>query len=336
MPNTLKTHAYNFDVLTIGAATRDVFIQSKKFKSHRNELAPDGLDACFPLGTKIDLDSILFETGGGATNAAVTFARFGLKTACLARVGNDAGGREIRDRLAAEGVETSLVQTDKRERTGYSLILLSGNGQRAILVYRGATRHIDQKAINWKQIKPRWIYLTSLGGNEALLKEVFAQAKRLGTHFAWNPGNAEISLGYKKLSRWLVQTDILILNREEAAELADTAPRQIDHLIHRLGPVPRQAFIMTDGKNGAYFHSRGTTWFAPPLSGKRINTTGAGDAFGSAFTAAIIQTGNFEKSLRAGMLNALGVITHMGAKAGILKRFPSSAELARVKIRKTV
>ena len=74
--------SYKLDVLTVGAATRDVFIQSKRFKNIKNPLAADGLDVCFPLGAKIDLDSVIFETGGGATNAAVTFSRFGLRTAC--------------------------------------------------------------------------------------------------------------------------------------------------------------------------------------------------------------------------------------------------------------
>jgi sugar/nucleoside kinase (ribokinase family) len=137
----------------------------------------------------------------------------------------------------------------------------------------------------------------------------------------------------KTLTPWLMQTDILILNREEAAELAEQPPRHLDAILHRLSPMPRQALIITDGQKGAYVHARGTTWYAPALAGKRINTTGAGDAFGSAFTAMSIKTGNLELGLRAGMLNSLGVITHMGAKTGILKKEPTAAELKKVKVR---
>lgn len=320
-------------VLTIGAATRDVFIQSPRFKMERDPGAPDGFETCFPLGSKIDVDRIVFETGGGATNAAVTFVRFGIKTATVARIGDDLGGRELRERLVTHGIDVGPLQLDKNEGTGYSLILVSGTGQRAILVYRGASRHIDAKKIDWKGIDPAWVYLTSVAGDKKTLNEIFAQTKKRNINIAWNPGNAELALGLKALTPYLLETDILLVNREEAAELADTAPRHLDAIFHRLSPLPRQALVVTDGAHGAYVHARGTTWYAPALSGKRINTTGAGDAFGSAFTAAAIKTGNLERGLRAGMLNSLGVITHMGAKAGILKKMPSPAELARVKVK---
>lgn len=328
-----KTETYNFDVVAIGAATRDVFAQSVKFKNIKDPAAPDGLDACFPLGAKIDLDNVIFETGGGATNAAVTFARFGLKTACIARVGKDAGGKEIKEKLDKESVDTSNLQTDNKLRTGYSFILVSSTGQRAILVYRGASAKIDVVQINWKNVKPEWIYLTSLAGDEALMKKVFAAAKKYGSRIAWNPGNAELHLGIKKLTPFLLQCDLLLMNREEAAALTDLPPRHLDAIMHALGALPRQAIVVTDGANGAYMHSRGSMWYAPALPGKRVNTTGAGDAFGSAFAAGAIKTGNLEKAFRAGMLNALGVITHMGAKAGILKSFPSATDIRRVKIK---
>jgi ribokinase len=333
-PFQKKGKSSGFDVVTVGAATRDVFIQSKKFKNVKDPLAADGLDVCFPLGAKIDLDSVIFETGGGATNAAVTFSRFGLRTACAARVGNDPGGNEIIARLKSENIDTSAIQTDQKKGTGYSLILVSSSGQRAILVSRGASSGLDAKGFDWKKIKPEWIYLTSVGGNIKTLKSVFDSARKLRIRIAWNPGNAEIELGMKKLLPFLIQTDIINFNREEAAALAEIPPRDLDKIFHHLGILPRQALIVTDGARGAYVHSRGVTWFAPAIPGKRVNTTGAGDAFGSAFTAAAITTGNLETALRAGMLNSFGVITHMGAKAGILKRFPSVSEMRRVKIKK--
>jgi ribokinase len=337
--NPFRTPSHNnnmnsIDVLTIGAATRDVFIQSARFKTVKDASAPDGFDTCFPLGSKIDLDNITFETGGGATNAAVTFSRFGLKTSCAARIGNDVGGQEILERLKKDGVGIETIQRDTKNNTGYSLILLSDTGHRAILVFRGASNLLDADEIAWKTLSPKWIYLTSISGNEVALKKIFSSAKKLNTHVAWNPGNSEINLGLKKLTPWILQSDIVNLNREEAASLADVPPRHLESILHRLGSLPRQALIVTDGQHGAYVHSRGIAWFAPAIPGKRVNTTGAGDAFGSAFTAAAIKTGKIETAARVAMLNAYGVITHMGAKAGILKKFPAAAEMKRVKLKK--
>ena len=82
-----------FDVITIGSATRDVFLASKGFKVKRDKSSVTDVDLVLPLGSKIEVENIIFETGGGATNAAVTFTRQGLKTAAIARLGEDPGGR---------------------------------------------------------------------------------------------------------------------------------------------------------------------------------------------------------------------------------------------------
>ncbi|MFH1621214.1 MAG: carbohydrate kinase family protein [Patescibacteria group bacterium] len=332
MQSKTKTNKNGLDVITIGAATRDVFVRSKKFENIPSDTAPDGFNACLPLGAKIPIDELVFETGGGATNAAVTFARFGLKTGCISRVGYDIGGREILEKLKTEKIDTSSIQKDKIHRTAYSIILLSGTGHRAILVYRGASSNLDVKATDWKRVKSNWIYLTSVAGKMDFIKKIFEHAKSNLTQIAWNPGNKEIELGLKKLLPFIMQTDLLFLNLEEAAALTNTTPRHEDLIVKTLSPLPRTALIITDGSHGAHVYSRGYTWRASALKGKAINTTGAGDAFGSAFTAAIIKDGDLKKALKVGSLNAFGVVTHMGAKAGILKAYPGTNQITKVKI----
>ena len=321
-----------FDVVTIGGATRDIFVSSKHFAEKRSNAAPDGLDAIIPLGAKIAVDDITFETGGGATNAAVTFAHFGLKTACIARVGDDFSGRGVIHELDEAKVNTSMIEMDPKERTAQSIILLAGAGHRAILTARGASSQLEKNKIDWKKLSTNWIYQTSIAGNKKLLAEIFSYAKRTLTHVAWNPGESEITLGLKTLMPFLLQTDVLIMNLEEAAELADCAPRKLDCIVKTLGALPRMALVVTDGMHGAYAHTRGTTWHAQALKGKIINTTGAGDAFGSAFVASLARTGDLDVALRHGTVNAFGVVTHMGAKAGILPHAPTAAQLARVRV----
>ncbi|MFZ2803865.1 MAG: carbohydrate kinase family protein [Patescibacteria group bacterium] len=322
-----------YDMLTIGAATRDVFVKSTHFEKLRSSAAPDGWEACLPLGAKIPIDELMFETGGGATNAAVTFARFGFATACVARVGRDEGGEAVRLALNDDGVQTKFLQVDPKQRTAYSFILVAGSGNRAILVARGASSHIDTKAIPWKSVSSGWTYLTSVAGNKPLLKTLFAEAKASQRHIAWNPGNGEIEMGLKQLFPYLMQTGILIMNREEAAALADVSPNHLDKIFSKLGSLPRLALVVTDGKDGAYAYARGVSWYAPAVKGKVLNTTGAGDAFGSAFTASMMLDGDIVHALKVASLNAFGVVSHMGAKAGILKKFPGAQELMRVHVR---
>ncbi len=324
-----------FDVCTIGAGTRDVFVRSTHFEREKDASAPDGFDARLPMGAKIAVDDVVFETGGGATNAAVTFQRFGLRTNCICRVGDDQNGREILDVLHQNKVKVRETQVGYKEKTSYSVIILAGTGQRSILAYRGAAAQLNPDLISWRKVKTKWIYLTSISEDLKKIKPIFAHAKKAGIKIAWNPGNGELHHGLTSLRQLIKQTDILIMNREEAAGLAEKAPRHLESVMKKLGPLPLTALVVTDGPHGAYYFDpkNKKLIFGDALPGRRINTTGAGDAFGSAFVAAFIKTDDLEQGLRAGMNNSLGVITHMGAKAGILKSYPLHKDLAKVRVR---
>jgi sugar/nucleoside kinase (ribokinase family) len=321
------------DVLTIGAGTRDVFIKSKHFERKADPHAPAGFDACFPMGSKIPLDDIYLETGGGATNAAVTFQQLGFKTACLCRVGTDSNGTAVKEALKARGINTNFIQTDEKRQTSYAVILLSGSGKRSILVYRGASNFLDTKECNWSKMNPSWIYLTSLGGKMPQVKDIFDNAKEKNISVAWNPGNGELKQGLKKLKKYIQATDLFFVNREEAAVLTEKPPRHLEDIVKALGPLPKQALIITDGPAGAYGYDPkdNTLVHIEAVPGKRRNTTGAGDAFGSGFTASFIHDSNLREALCVGSHNSVGVITTMGAKVGILEEFPNEQKLKRCK-----
>ncbi len=330
-----------FDILTIGSATQDVFLRSSALEEHHDDVAPDGIAACFSMGSKMLIEELTFATGGGATNAAVTFARQGRKTACLTRIGKDEVGKLVLADLKRERVNTDFVQHDPKAKTAYSIILLSGSGHRAIFTHRGASRNLDLKRFPWHHWTKRigrgkvanWIYLTSLGGDLKALKDVFAHAARSKTAVAWNPGNKELERGMKTLAPFIRQSDIFSLNREEAATLAGVNAQDTKAILKALGDLPKGAFLLTDGQHGAYVRTGGKTLFAGALPAKRVNTTGAGDAFGSGFAASWMKKQDARRALAAAMLNATGIITHMGAKAGILKHAPNERDLKRVKIR---
>jgi sugar/nucleoside kinase (ribokinase family) len=114
-----------------------VFLVSDQFKMIRSPKFETGIGECVALGTKIDVDQIVHTTGGGATNAAVTFARLGFTTAAVCRVGEDKAGEEIVWDLEGDGVDTSLVKKIAGGQTGYSTLLTAPSGERSVLVYLG-------------------------------------------------------------------------------------------------------------------------------------------------------------------------------------------------------
>lgn len=320
-----------FDVITIGTGVRDVYVQSNEFTVEDRDT--DGItEACFTLGGKLEIDAPYFSSGGGATNAAATFAHLGIKTACIAKIGADDAGRDVTSDLEHHGVYTNMLVTSSKEQTGYSTLLTTAEGRRTALVYRGASATLIAKELAWEKMKCKWIYLTSLNGNLPLIKRIFAHAAAQDIHIAWNPGSKELKLGLSKLKPLLKHVAIFSLNREEAANLTRCAPSDLRGMISQLNKYVGGQLAITDGKHGSYASNGTETYFAYPNNAPIVNVTGAGDAFGAGFTAGIIEYNDLVMALRLGTLNAESVIQKIGAKNGILNRMPGSRRLGQVKV----
>ncbi|HBP00280.1 TPA: hypothetical protein DD617_03790 [Candidatus Uhrbacteria bacterium] len=317
------------DVITIGASTRDVFLFSDQFKFISSDQFETGIGECVTFGTKIDIDRVVYTTGGGATNTASTFARLGFSTACVSQIGEDTAGKDVVNDLKHEGIKTSFIRTIKKEGTAYSTLLTAPNGERTVLVYRGASAHFVSASIPWKNMRAHCFYLTSLGGNIPIIKQILHYAQKQKTFVVWNPGAQEIEKGLATIQKLLPFVDVFSVNREEAEKL--TGEKEITNMM-RILTTPHHITIVTDGARGAYAYTNGHTFFATSTDAKAISRTGAGDAFGSGFVAGFLKTQSLESSLKIAVLNAESVIQKIGAKAGILHTWPSSSQMKRIRI----
>ena len=179
-------------ILTIGAAVQDVFLShSPEFKPVTDVPAHE-VFMKLDLGAKADVNNINFSTGGGATNAAVTFARNGLEAEFMGTIGHDPAGAAVLADLDKEGVDTTHISYSEKYNTGYSVLLLAPNGERTILTYRGASTHYDVKNFNLDGSNADWIYVSSMAGNMDILDKIFTQAKKLGIKVFFNPGKDEL------------------------------------------------------------------------------------------------------------------------------------------------
>ncbi len=76
--------------------------------------------------------------------------------------------------------------------------------------------------------------------------------------------------------------------------------------------------VVTNGAEGVYAATADGIYFHESLPVAIINSVGAGDAFGSTFVAYLLRKKSIEQALFAGILNSVSVISHMGAKTGLL------------------
>jgi len=209
-----------FDVVCFGSATQDVFVKSDTSKLIRiSDILAEKEFLCYDYGSKVNIETIEFLTGGGATNTAVAFARLGLSSAFVGKVGknDDAGARVIRE-LESENVDVRYAAYSGSQPTGYSVILVSYEGDRTALTFRGANNTLDENDINWRLLdETKWLYMSSLSGRSAEMAPIVARkAREKNVKLAFNPGTTQLKTKIRGLAGILGATDLVVMNREEA------------------------------------------------------------------------------------------------------------------------
>jgi len=302
-----------FDVITVGSATVDAFVNtgSKLFKKSKLKNSVK-----VPFGTKIVIEDLKFDIGGGGTNAAVALSRLGFKTAYLGSIGAGTNSQRVLKLLEKEKINTSLIQTGLG-RTGFSVILDAYHHDRTILTFKGNNNNLSFNQIPKSNLKTKWFYFSSMLGKSFQTQKKLADfAFKHKIKIAYNPSSYLAKKGPGYIKHILKKTNILVLNREEASYLVGRikTKKELKKLL-KLGP---EVVVITDGPNTTYASEGKYLYSIKPNNIKVLEATGAGDAFASSFLAGIIKKGNIEFALKLGLVNSQSVITHYGAKNKLL------------------
>jgi sugar/nucleoside kinase (ribokinase family) len=306
------------DVIVIGDCCFDTFIQIQqakllKLKKQENQLL------CLDYGSKILIDKIETSIGGNAANVSISLNKLGLKVGIYTILSNDEKGEEIYQKLKKEKINVKFIKKEKNSKTNCSF-LINFQNDRTALVY-----HHLQKYSLPKLDKTDWIYLTSVGENhEKLHQQIITLIKSKKIKLAFNPGTYQLKAGFKKLEKIFKLTTILIVNKKEAQSLVKEAinkdieeNNELLKILKNYGP---KIVVITQGQDGACAHDGKKYFKMSALSGSRIDVTGAGDSFASAFLAGFIYQKDVKQALKWGIINSASVIRKIGAQNGLLKK----------------
>ena len=319
-----------YDFITIGGATEDitfytdegVLVKNKKDVLRQNLLA-------FEFGAKIKIDKAYSTFGGGASNTAVNFSRLGLKTASLISLGDDERGRQVLENLKQQGVNTGLIKIIKNQQTGFSFLLVGPENEHIVFSNRASNDYLKISAFELRKLKnTKWAYITSLSGDwNDVLKKIFSLKK---LKVAWNPGNEQLSAGISVLKKYLKQTSVFCVNKDEATELVFSDPkykkkpskflnnsRNLQKIIKAWGP---EIVVVTKGRQGVDVYDGECFYHQNIIKEKKVeDTTGVGDAFNSSFVAGLeIYQGDIKKAIRLGLRTTASVVAKQGAQNGLL------------------
>ncbi|MBU1037335.1 carbohydrate kinase family protein [Patescibacteria group bacterium] len=323
-----------FDIVTIGGATLDIMFALKKVKLIKSK---DSFSSqrwlVFPWGSKIVSQDVVYTCGGGAANTAVSFAKLGLKTAMLSSMGDDHSAQIILEKLKENKVDISLKQKVDNY-TALSFIVTGGSKkEHVIFSHRSANDLLEVSQNKLKNIKSKWYYLSSLSGKKwkGNLNIIFAAVKTQGIKIAWNPGSIQLEAGYKNLKKFFPLCDVLLLNKSEAIQLVATSgikAKSFNELFKIILGWGCKIVAITQGEKGAYVCSKEIACFRKSLPIRGINTTGAGDAFGSSLVGGLmIYKNDLKKALDLAIIRSSYVVRKIGAQKGLL----TLAEIKKLK-----
>jgi ribokinase len=307
-----------FDVICVGSALLDVYMKSDKFVKVSSEKFDEGVALCEVYGGKTEVVEAEVTSGGGGTNNAVSFARKGFKTALISEMGTDLVATTIKEELVREGVDTSMLVCEEDEKTGISTIMVSSEGGRSVAVHRGASKMLTKEDIDWDRLRPKWLHISSLGGEMALLEGLIGHAKAKGIRLSVNPGKSEI----EKINDWggmslFNGVDVLFLNREEAGMLSDMDLANDNNWSNFSMSGPKYT-IITDGTHAGKVCDQEACDFFEVNQVNMVEQTGAGDAFGTGVVTALLLDKSMEEAIKWGKRQAASVVSYMGPKKGLL------------------
>ena len=325
------------DIITIGSATMDVFVESDDAnivsvftKNKKSEFMS------YPYGAKVEISDFDSKVGGGGVNTAVNFANLGFNTSAIFKIGDDIYSDGILESFKDKKVDLSNIVQDKSLSTGFSIILVSFQGDRTVLAHRGANAKIKKSDINFEAIKnSKLLYIAPMNGDSTkILDDIVNFANENNVYVCFNAGSSSIKKGFNYIKKILANANIVVMNKEEASMATqiqvrpDTRDEKFSEaLIHpdvkemfkKLKVRDYQIIVITDGGNGAYAYDGTNFYVCPVFEGSVVSTLGAGDAFASTFCAALSRTDkNIGKALMYASVNSSGVVSEFGATQGLM------------------
>lgn len=280
---------------------------------------------------KYHLEKTEESSGGPAANAASLLGRWGVQTALLAPLGDDAFGSLVRADLAADGVETALLRVDAGVPTPLSVIIaVSASGSRTILTRKPKRPPLDLtvESLNRFASEADVAGLVFDGHESEASMALMDRYPR-----AWSLLDAgTLRPGTELLAR---RVDYLIASEAFTRSVADRegiplasgaaggGAGQVDAEAQRGIPALRRLcgrwVGFTRGELGCVWQSTPATPIRamPALAGSAIDTTAAGDIFHGAFAYGLLSEVSPDRALLYATAAAGLSVRRQGGRASI-------------------
>lgn len=271
------------------------------------------------------LDTLQYQSGGDALNAALNMAALGMEVSLIGRAGDDPAGRSLLETARQGRVKTSGFILDKEYATSTSIVMVDKKGGRRFAYYGKCNDHLSVADIDVSQFKTGGIVhvgsamaLGSLDGRG--LAELFEKAKDRGC-------TTSLDVTWDRERRWLPKieaalnyTDLFLPSLYEARFITKKeTPGEIAEFFSGYGI---SNLVIKMGNRGCYLTDFKEAEILPPAPGSVVvDTTGAGDAFVSGFLFGTKNNLTLRGCAILGGMVASEAIGAFGATTGVRGKF---------------
>lgn len=256
-----------------------------------------------PAGKNAQGSSLFAANPGGAPGNVLALAsKLGLKTALIAKVGEDQFGTYLEGVLDGVGVDKKGLVRTADANTTLAFVHLNESGDRSFNFYRkpGADMLLAVDDLDARMLESTRIFhfgsVSMTGGpsRETTLKAVEA-AKKSGALVSFDPNLRPplwTSLDEAKIQivKGLGYADILKVSEEELEFITGEGGLESgSKLLAEKYGIP--LILVTLGPKGCFYKYGDLTGSTPAYKVKTLDTTGAGDAFLGAFLYKVARRG---------------------------------------------
>ncbi|MBX3425405.1 MAG: carbohydrate kinase family protein [Pirellulales bacterium] len=312
-----------FDCVVCGSCVVDVLVR------------PVDLSRPIGTGTLVRTEPLALRTGGIVSNAGITLARLGMRTAAMTYLGDDEWAAVIRSRYEAEGIDCRGLATLSGSPSSTSAVLIDERGERSFLHAVGAPKRLDQRAF-LERLELFAASRAMLLGYYPLLPNllpdlpaVLAAIRATGCVTALDA--AGDGGDWEPLRAILPHVDLYVPSRAEAAHQTGTSdPAKMIAAFRDAGAAGIVGVKL--GAEGALLSPapgalRRISAVKPP--GPIVDTTGAGDCFLGGLLAGLLRGLPLADAGRLAAAAGACCVTALGATTAI-RNYDETAQLAGI------
>lgn len=250
------------------------------------------------------------KAGGKGLNQTLALARAGATVRHAGCIGSE--GAVLRDLLAENGVDVSLVQTVEAPQGSAFIQVDQTTAQNSIVVFGGSNRALTpervEELLESAQPKERVV----LQNEVSSMREILAGCAEHGLPVILNPAPYSDDIATMDLS----PVEWLIVNEVEVEQLTGTGDPDEAWQVVQLR-WPNTSLIVTLGEQGSICFHQNERIVQEAYKVKAVDTTAAGDTFIGYFVAGLEESLPLAQCLRQASVASAIAVTRPGAAPSI-------------------